>query len=77
MALGSWILALLSFVLFSCFLYQKYSYLKSIMPNSEIILISISGDDKPGVTTAITGIQGNMMPPYWTLVRQIYIILFL
>jgi phosphoserine phosphatase len=29
------------------------------MPNSEIILISISGDDKPGVTTAITGILGK------------------
>lgn len=30
-----------------------------IMPNSEIILISISGDDKPGVTTAVTNILGN------------------
>ncbi|MFZ4726194.1 MAG: ACT domain-containing protein, partial [Paludibacter sp.] len=29
------------------------------MPNSEIILISISGDDKPGVTSAITEILGN------------------
>lgn len=29
------------------------------MPNSEIILINISGDDKPGVTTAITGILGK------------------
>jgi len=29
------------------------------MPNSEIILISISGDDKPGVTSAITGILGT------------------
>ena len=29
------------------------------MPNSEIILISISGDDKPGVTTAITRILGT------------------
>lgn len=29
------------------------------MPNSEIILISISGEDKPGVTTAVTGILGN------------------
>jgi phosphoserine phosphatase SerB len=29
------------------------------MPNSEIILISISGDDKPGVTTAVTNILGN------------------
>ena len=29
------------------------------MPNSEIILISISGDDKPGVTTAITEILGK------------------
>ncbi len=28
------------------------------MPKSEIILINISGDDKPGVTTAITGILG-------------------
>ncbi len=28
------------------------------MPNSEIILISISGEDKPGVTTAITEILG-------------------
>ena len=29
------------------------------MPNSEIILINISGDDKPGVTSAITEILGN------------------
>ena len=29
------------------------------MPNSEIILISISGDDKPGVTSAITEILGK------------------
>ena len=29
------------------------------MPNSEIILISISGEDKPGVTTAITEILGK------------------
>ncbi len=29
------------------------------MPNSEIILIKISGDDKPGVTTAVTEILGN------------------
>ncbi len=29
------------------------------MPNSEIILINISGDDKPGVTSAITGILGK------------------
>ncbi len=29
------------------------------MQNSEIILISISGEDKPGVTTAITEILGN------------------
>lgn len=29
------------------------------MPKSEIILISISGEDKPGVTTAITEILGN------------------
>jgi len=29
------------------------------MPNSEIILINISGDDKPGVTTAVTGILGK------------------
>lgn len=29
------------------------------MPDSEIILINISGDDKPGVTTAITGILGK------------------
>ena len=29
------------------------------MPNSEIILISISGDDKPGVTSSITEILGN------------------
>lgn len=29
------------------------------MPNSEIILINISGDDKPGVTTAITDILGK------------------
>ncbi|MDD3078290.1 MAG: phosphoserine phosphatase SerB [Paludibacter sp.] len=29
------------------------------MQNSEIILISISGEDKPGVTTAITRILGN------------------
>jgi phosphoserine phosphatase len=29
------------------------------MPNNEIILINISGDDKPGVTTAITSILGN------------------
>lgn len=29
------------------------------MPNSEIILISISGEDKPGVTTAVTDILGN------------------
>ena len=29
------------------------------MPNSEIILISISGEDKPGVTTTITSILGN------------------
>lgn len=29
------------------------------MPNSEIILISISGDDKPGVTAAITEILGT------------------
>ena len=29
------------------------------MANSEIILINISGDDKPGVTTAITEILGN------------------
>ncbi len=29
------------------------------MPNSEIILISISGDDKPGVTTAVTEILGK------------------
>ena len=29
------------------------------MTNSEIILISIFGDDKPGVTTAITGILGK------------------
>ncbi|HLP05855.1 MAG TPA: phosphoserine phosphatase SerB [Paludibacter sp.] len=29
------------------------------MTNSEIILISIYGDDKPGVTTAITGILGK------------------
>lgn len=29
------------------------------MPKSEIILINISGDDKPGVTTAITGILGK------------------
>ena len=29
------------------------------MPNSEIILINISGDDKPGVTTAITGLLGK------------------
>lgn len=28
------------------------------MPNSEIILISISGEDKPGVTTAVTNILG-------------------
>ena len=27
--------------------------------DSEIILISISGDDKPGVTAAITGILGK------------------
>jgi len=30
------------------------------MPNSEIILINISGDDKPGVTSAITEILGNL-----------------
>jgi len=29
------------------------------MPTSEIILLSISGDDKPGVTTAITEIMGK------------------
>ena len=29
------------------------------MPKSEIILINISGDDKPGVTTAVTGILGK------------------
>lgn len=29
------------------------------MPNSEIILISISGDDKPGVTSSITEILGK------------------
>lgn len=29
------------------------------MPNSEIILVSISGEDKPGVTNAITSILGN------------------
>jgi phosphoserine phosphatase len=29
------------------------------MPNSEIILIKISGEDKPGVTSAITEILGN------------------
>jgi len=29
------------------------------MPNSEIILINISGDDKPGVTSSITEILGN------------------
>ena len=29
------------------------------MPKSEIILINISGDDKPGVTTAVTEILGN------------------
>ena len=29
------------------------------MPNSEIILINISGDDKPGVTSAVTEILGN------------------
>lgn len=29
------------------------------MPNSEIILISVSGDDKPGVTSAITEILGK------------------
>ena len=29
------------------------------MPNSEIILISISGDDKPGVTSTISTILGN------------------
>ena len=29
------------------------------MPNSELILIKISGEDKPGVTTAITEILGN------------------
>lgn len=29
------------------------------MPNSEIILIKISGEDKPGVTAAITEILGN------------------
>lgn len=29
------------------------------MPNSEIILINISGDDKPGVTTAVTEILGK------------------
>jgi len=29
------------------------------MPNSEIILINISGDDKPGVTSAITEILGK------------------
>lgn len=29
------------------------------MPNSEIILIKISGDDKPGVTSSITEILGN------------------
>ena len=29
------------------------------MPSSEIILINISGDDKPGVTSAITEILGN------------------
>jgi phosphoserine phosphatase len=29
------------------------------MPNSEIVLINISGDDKPGVTTAITEILGK------------------
>ena len=29
------------------------------MPNSEIILISISGDDKPGVTSTISKILGN------------------
>jgi len=29
------------------------------MPNSELILIKISGEDKPGVTTAITGILGK------------------
>lgn len=29
------------------------------MPKSEIILISISGDDKPGVTSSITGILGK------------------
>jgi phosphoserine phosphatase len=29
------------------------------MPDSEIILISISGNDKPGVTSAITGILGK------------------
>jgi phosphoserine phosphatase len=29
------------------------------MPNSEIILINISGDDKPGVTTAVTAILGK------------------
>ena len=37
----------------------KFIRYKQIMPNSEIILISISGDDKPGVTTAITAILGN------------------
>ena len=29
------------------------------MPNSEIILINISGDDKPGVTSAVTEILGK------------------
>ena len=29
------------------------------MPNSEIILISISGEDKPGVTSSITEILGK------------------
>ena len=29
------------------------------MPHSEIILISVSGEDKPGVTAAITGILGK------------------
>jgi phosphoserine phosphatase len=29
------------------------------MPNSEIILISISGEDKPGVTSSVTEILGN------------------
>jgi phosphoserine phosphatase len=32
---------------------------ETIMPNSEIILINISGEDKPGVTNAITTILGK------------------